>query len=138
MRIRVLMIGDANTNADALFLKEKGMLVYRCIKENMHEMINELDPDAILVNFNEPQNNISTECYHQLLDNVKYAHYPIIYTMMEDDVYLVNRKRTISKGKRTVIADNLIDSIRTAILPISSKHTLPTRKVPTHNFAHRA
>jgi hypothetical protein len=41
---------------------------------------------------------------------------------VEDDVYLVDRKRTASKASRNAIADNIIDAIRLALSNPKPKH----------------
>lgn len=122
MRIRILMIGNdaAYLIPDAQMLKDRGFVVYTSNEENFEGMIAEIKPDAILVNYSNPGLN-STRVYHSILDNVQYANIPVVYTLSEDDVYLVNKSRTtMSRDKRNIICDNIIDSIKTALLDNAS------------------
>ena len=100
---------------EAEMLKNRGFMVYTCEEENVDEAIAEIKPDVVFVNPHDPGLH-STKVYHQLLDNIKYASIPVIYTLSEDDVYLVNRKRTASREKRSVITDNIVDGIKSALL----------------------
>ncbi|MCB0696746.1 MAG: hypothetical protein KDC07_05245 [Chitinophagaceae bacterium] len=116
MRLKVLLTGKDRFDheADAELLRERGFLVYRCKETSVNDMIEELHPDVLIINpIDEEQS--STNLYNRLLDNIKYAKLPLIYTLLEDDVYLVNRKRTSARGKRNFIVDNIIDGIRTAL-----------------------
>lgn len=117
MRIRVLMINGPQhpTAADAEMLRERGFMVYNCTDEIATEMVNEIWPDVIFVNPDNPGLG-STKVYHQILDDVTFASIPVIYTLSEDDVYLVNKKRTGSRDRRNIIADNIIDGIRSSLL----------------------
>jgi hypothetical protein len=143
MDIRILMTCDTNTSADAEMLKDKGFQVYTCEQSILSEMIDEIHPDVIFIN-PEHKDVMSTTAYNNLynnlLDNVHFASYPVIYTLSEDDVYIVNRKRTASKDKRTVIADNVIDGIKTALINNTPQRRINIRstKVPSTYYANRA
>lgn len=100
---------------DAEMLRDRGFAVYTCSDNIVSEMIEEIKPSVVFVNPDAPGLS-STKVYHELLDNIHYASLPVIYTLSEDDVYLVNRKRTASRDKRNMICDNVIDSIKTALL----------------------
>lgn len=117
MRIRILMVGNdpQYLAPDAEMLKERGFGVYTCNDNCVSEMIEEVKPAVVFINPDNPGLS-STKVYHDLLDNIQYASLPVIYTLSEDDVYLVNRKRTASRDKRNMICDNVIDSIKTALL----------------------
>lgn len=116
MRLKVLLTGKDRYNhePDAEMLKEKGFLVYRCEETAVNDMIEEVHPDVVIINPLEDGQSC-TSLYHKLLDSIKYARLPLIYTLAEDDVYLVNRKRTSPKSKRNFITDNIIDGIKTAL-----------------------
>lgn len=116
MRLKVLLTGKDKFEheADAELLRDKGFLVYRCAETSVNDMLDELHPDVLIINPTEEQQS-STNLYNRLLNNIKYAKLPLIYTLLEDDVYLVNRKRTSARGKRNFIADNIIDGIKTAL-----------------------
>ncbi|MCB0698977.1 MAG: hypothetical protein H6551_13150 [Chitinophagales bacterium] len=116
MRLKVLLTGkDENAQIpDAEMLRDRGFLVYRCEEEVVDDMIDELHPDILIINPLEKDNS-STSLYNRLLSSIKYARLPLIYTLSEDDVYLVNRKRTAIRGMRNFIVDNIIDGIKTAL-----------------------
>src|SRR5438128_2089064 len=121
MRIRILIVG--NKSADAEMLRDRGFAIYTCNENTLYHILPEVKPDVIFINSDDPQDFSSTKLYNQMLDNVQYASYPVMYTLAEDDVYLVNKKRTASKDKRTVITDNIIDGIKMALLPTSPRKT---------------
>lgn len=116
MRLKVLLTGKDRLSQlpDAEMLRDRGMLVYRCEENSVDDMIEEVHPDVVIINPLE-QSKSSSDLYNRLLSNIKYARIPLIYTLLEDDVYLVNRKRTALKGMRNFIVDNIIDGIKTAL-----------------------
>lgn len=116
MRLKVILTGreDELLLPDAEMLRNRGLLVYTCHESAINEMIDEIDPDVVIINPEEPSLE-STTVYHDLLDNIKYVRIPVIYTLSEDDVYLISRKRTAVKGKRNFISDNLVDGIKMAL-----------------------
>ena len=116
MRLKVLLTGQDKFNhePDVEMLRDRGFLVYRCEENAVNDMIEEVHPDVLIINPIDAEQS-STSLYHRLLDSLKYAKLPLIYTLSEDDVYLVNRKRTASKNSRNFIADNIIDGIKTAL-----------------------
>lgn len=141
MRIRILMAGnsEAYMAADAEMLKENGFLVYTCNEDTIDRMVDEVHPDVVFVNPKDPTDLHSMNAYQHFLDQVAYASYPVMYTLSDDDVYIVNRKRTASKHKRTVITDNIIDGIKTALLSnLKSKRIPVSNAVPFPSYASRA
>lgn len=144
MRIKILMAGNnpAALLADSQLLRDKGMLVYTCFNmENIHILIDEVHPDVV---FFDPQKNsfFVAEAYNALLADIHFTQIPLIYTLAEDDVYLVTRKRTSSKTKRSLIVDNLIDAIKMALHNETSYpvHTdlKRSRTIPAVSFNARA
>ncbi len=123
MRLKVLLTGkDRNCHTpDAEMLTERGLLVYRCEEKSVDQMIDEVHPDVVIINPLDDSES-STSLYNRLLSSIKYARLPLIYTLSEDDVYLVNRKRTALKGLRNFIVDNLIDGIKTALSTSSNNN----------------
>lgn len=117
MRLKVLLTGkdELQQQPDAELLSQRGFLVYRCGENMVNDMIDEIHPDVVIVNPIEEDNTTSSSLYEKLLNNIKYARLPLIYTLSEDDVYLVNRRRTAARGKRNFIADNIIDGIKSAL-----------------------
>jgi response regulator RpfG family c-di-GMP phosphodiesterase len=122
MGLRILIIGnDSNyLQADADMLHARGLNVYTCARpEVMIEMVDEVKPDILFLNW-QTTDEKSTALYNSLLDNVRFAALPIIYTLAEDDVYLVNRRRTTVKENRYITCDNIISAIRKGLTPVAS------------------
>lgn len=115
MRLKVLLTGKDRYHhePDAEMLKEKGFLVYRCDEEVVKDMIEELHPDVLIINPTD-DNHPATTLYHRLLKSIKYARLPLIYTLAEDDVYLVNGHRS-RRSRNSFIVDNIVDGIKTAL-----------------------
>ncbi len=116
MRLKVLLTGKDKfqQEPDAAILRERGLMVYRCDETMVNDMIDEIHPDVLIINPLDEKDS-STNLYNRLLNSIKYAKLPLIYTMSEDDVYLVNRSRTAFKGVRNYIVDNIVDGIKTAL-----------------------
>lgn len=131
MNFRILMLGGDNEAMipDVEYLRNRGFRVYTCANELASAMIDEISPDVVFVNPNNPGLG-STKLYHELLDNIKYASIPLIYTLAEDEVYLINKKRTASKNKRNFTADNIIDGIKLAITN-PKRNVSKKRKTPS-------
>lgn len=115
MRLKVLLTGKDkfSQEADAEFLRERGFLVYRCDEHVISDMIEELKPDVLIINPTEDQPSASN-LYRRLLKSIKYAALPLIYTLSEDDTYIVNSRRNI-RNKTSYIVDNIIDGIKAAL-----------------------
>jgi len=131
MALRILMTGDDYNSLryDAEMLRQRGFRVYFCDrKQILAEMIDEVKPDIVFINSKAPGKD-STDIYHKLIDNVVFASLPVIYTLSEDDVYLVNRKRTAIKERRYMMSDNIVDAIKMAIedSSIAVKRRMPTQ-----------
>jgi len=114
MRIKILMVGDdpAALTADIQLLRDKNLLVYTSFDtDNLIPLIEEIQPDLVFIN---PQNeNLNlTEVYNTIVNNT-FFNFPVVYTLSEDDIYLVTRKK--GKGKRKVIADNMLAAIKLAL-----------------------
>lgn len=138
MRIKILMVGSKEgVSPDAEMLRERGFLVYSCAENTLSEMVDEIKPNVVFLNPDDGNDSNSIDTYNTLIDNVSYASYPVIYTLSEDDVYIVNHKRTASRNKRTVISDNIMDSIKTALI---GTQALPknVKKLPFPYYSNRA
>jgi hypothetical protein len=113
---------------DGTMLRAYGLHVYFCDNSIMvNEMVDEIKPDVVFIN-SKNHNENSTAIYHRLLDNIHYASIPVIYTLSENDVYLVNRKRTATKERRYITSNNVIDAIKMAFIPSetpASKKRIP-------------
>jgi response regulator RpfG family c-di-GMP phosphodiesterase len=117
MRIKVLLLGDnpLSVVADAQLLRDRGLLVYTAFNlMNIEELIDEIKPDVIFFDPHKPDAQI-TDTYNNVVNGIKYTHIPVIFTLSDDDVYLVTRKRTASKEKRSIIADNMVDAIKMSL-----------------------
>jgi hypothetical protein len=136
MRIKILMLGDEPVSqmVDAQILRERGMLVYTAFNpDNIGETINEIKPDIVFFN-PRTQNGLITDVYNNMVNGIYFTNIPVIYTLSEDDVYLVTRKRTETKAKRSIIADNMIEAIKMAMgtnKTFEKKiHKIPASKIP--------
>lgn len=117
MRIKILLVGDdpIMLMTDGLLLRERGLMVYTAFNlENIAETINEVKPDLVFFNPHK-SNNEMTAAYNEMVGSIYFTHLPVIFTLSEDDVYLVTRKRTTIKTKRNIIADNIIDAVKMAL-----------------------
>lgn len=136
MSLKILLIGDDERamQADKVYLKDRGLHVHCALYSGIiSDLISEVKPDLIFIDPSNPD-NATRDIYQNFLNDVDLMGIPIVYTMAEDDVYLVNRKRTPAKPKRNIITDNMIDAIKLALtqphrepinLPITKKHHLP-------------
>ncbi|MBA3827355.1 MAG: hypothetical protein H0X33_00310 [Taibaiella sp.] len=116
MRFKVLMLSDDPTyaNADIQLLRDKGILVYTCYNtDNMNTLVDEVAPDVLFINGTHPENYLNV--YNAILSTDNMAKIPVVYTLTEDEVYLVNRKRTNEKGKLDIITNNITDAIKMAL-----------------------
>lgn len=117
MRIKILLLGDDPVSlvSDGQLLKDRGMMVYTAFNlDNVNDLINEVKPDLVFFDPHKQSKEI-TEAYNNLVNGIYYTNIPVIYTLSDDDVYLVTRKRTESKDKRTIIADSIIEAIKMAM-----------------------
>jgi response regulator RpfG family c-di-GMP phosphodiesterase len=124
MRIKVLLLGDdpLSVVSDAQLLRDRGLLVYTAFNLlNIEDLIKEIKPDVIFFDPHKPNIQI-TDVYNNLVNGIYYTSIPVIFTLSEDDVYLVTRKRTASKDRRTIIADNVIDAIKMALRSNKTYH----------------
>lgn len=144
MSLKILLISDDERamQADKIYLKDRGLHVHACLHtEIINDLVAEVKPDVVFINPSLTDNQ-TTELYHYFLNDIRHLDIPIIYTLSEDDVYLVNRKRTAAKGKRNIIADNMIDAIKLALSkPHSTSVTAttgPKYHLPLNRQAYRA
>ncbi|HRO41430.1 MAG TPA: hypothetical protein PL009_01255 [Flavipsychrobacter sp.] len=144
MALRILMTGnDSNLlKVDGEMLRLRGFRIYLCEKDMILDaMIEEVKPDILFIN-SKVQDKQTTNLYHRLIDKITFASLPVIYTLSEDDVYLVNRKRTVMKERRYNMTDNIVDAIKMALTPLSSssKKRVKLDASPSNNIrpAYRA
>jgi response regulator RpfG family c-di-GMP phosphodiesterase len=124
MRIKILLLGNDPLSlvADAQLLRERGIMVFSTFNlENVNELIAEVKPDLVFFDAHRSSAMI-TDVYNTMVNGIKFTNIPVIFTLSEDDVYLITRKRTDTKEKRTIISDNMIDAIKLALRPGNSYH----------------
>ena len=117
MRLKVLLLGDdpVAMNIDAQFLRERGVLVFSAFNlQNLNELISEVKPDLVFFDPRKSNNSING-AYNSLISNVEYNELPVIFTLSEDDIYLVTRKRLESKDKKSLMADNMVSALKMAL-----------------------
>lgn len=117
MRFKVLMVVDdiQHAAADIELLREKGFLVYTTTSIIVDEMIEEVKPDLVFINPTD-QDSSATNLYNRMIDNLKFATLPVLYTLSEDDLYLISKKRTSTKESKNYVSDNIIDGIKVSLL----------------------
>jgi PleD family two-component response regulator len=117
MRIKILLFGNDPVSLvpDIQLLRERGLLVFTAFNpQNIEDLVNEIKPDVVFFDTDKPGNAIR-DTYNNFINNVNFTNIPVIFTLSDDDVYLVTRKRTASKSKRTNIADNIMSAIKKAL-----------------------
>lgn len=132
MRFKVLMVVDdmQHAAADIELLREKGFLVYTTTSIIVDEMIEEVKPDLVFINPTD-QDSSATNLYNRMIDNLKFATLPVLYTLSEDDLYLISKKRTSTKDSKNYISDNIIDGIKVSLLSNKELESIqrPTKTV---------
>ncbi|MBS1688848.1 MAG: hypothetical protein JSS96_09005 [Bacteroidetes bacterium] len=116
MRIKVLMVGDdpVFSIADARILKNKNVLVYNTYNvDNLDDLIDEIRPNIIFINASRPDNYINT--YKGVISDDRYVKVPVIYTLAEDNVYLVNKPISNTKERRKIIAESVVDAVKISL-----------------------
>ena len=131
MHTRILITGDnpMTLMADSTLLKDSGMYVYTATNlDNIQELIAEIKPDVIFFHSVNMDENVNT-AYNQVLNNTGFKDIAIVYTLTEDEVYLVTPKRIRSAAKKSHRAESVIDAIKMAlkITPDLQKQYLPKR-----------
>ena len=115
MRIRVLLVStdEANGKRDRKLLTNHGFQVFHCHSDQVPERAGVIQPEIILINNGEVigENNI----YNTLSNNVLLARFPIVFILAENEVYLINRKRTAMKENRYLISNSLFDAMNQAV-----------------------
>ena len=132
MCIKILLVGDdpGSTLVDNQLLRERGLLVITTFNlQNIGEIIAEVKPDIVFFDPHKP-NNLITDTYNDLVNDINFTQLPVIFTLSDDDVYLVTRKRTASKDRRTGITDNIIGAIKMAL-----SNTITSQR-KTHKIHH--
>lgn len=144
MSIKVLLVGNDPVAmvADGQLLRDRGFLVYTTFNlDNLSELITEIKPELIFFN-PHLQSDQMTDAYNNIVNGIYFTNIPVIYTLSEDDVYLITRKRTESKEKRTIISDNIIDAVKMALRSNKVHHKKSNRihiaTIPVPNYTARA
>jgi response regulator RpfG family c-di-GMP phosphodiesterase len=124
MRIKVVMFGSdpVSLMADAQLLRERGLLVISAFNmQTVNELVNEVKPDVVFFDPSEP-NNLVTDAYNAFK---QHSHIPVIFTLAEDDMYLVTRPR----NERALVADNIVDAVHMALEAEPIRITKPVVRV---------
>ncbi|RYZ51529.1 MAG: hypothetical protein EOP49_11500 [Sphingobacteriales bacterium] len=102
------------------FLQALGYQVKLCsVAAQIDKLITAHRPAIVFIN-SEHTDYLSTSVYNNLLDNVSIASIPLVYTLSENDVYLVNRKRTASRNDRDFFASSVAEACNLALQPPAS------------------
>jgi DNA-binding NtrC family response regulator len=126
MRLKILLLGDDPVAmvADAQLLRERNMLVFTAFNlQNINEMIAEVRPDVIFFDAHRSNDQV-TNAYNELVNGIYFTNIPVVFTLAEDEVYLVTRKRTEAKDKRSFIADNMTDAVKIALSSSKGYHKI--------------
>jgi response regulator RpfG family c-di-GMP phosphodiesterase len=129
MSIKILLVGNDPVAmvADGQLLRDRGFMVYTAFNlDNIGELITEIKPDLIFFNPHKQHDQV-TDVYNNIVNSIYFTNIPVIFTLSEDDVYLITRKRTESKEKRTIISDNIIDAIKMALRSNKAAHKKSNR-----------
>ncbi len=115
MNIRILVVGnDENViKPEAEMLKQRGFAAYTGDASNVDEMIEEVKPHVVYFNPSAIGGK-TTRIYHSLLKKMRLSRIPVVYTLAEDETYIVNKPT--QRKKTRYIQDNIIDSIKLALL----------------------
>jgi len=124
------MLGDnpVSMMADAQLLRQRGILAITAFNiGNINEMAGEVKPDIV---FFDPhrQDNTITNAYNTFVSNPDFLRIPVIFTLADDDIYLVTRNRKKEAEPRALVADNIIDAIKMALEDINIYAIKPTGK----------
>jgi DNA-binding NtrC family response regulator len=124
MRIKILLVGDdpVSLMADGQVLRDRGMLVFTTFNtDNLHDLISEINPDLL---FFDPktQDKRTADTYNDIINDSNYAGIPVIYTLSEDEVYLITQKKTETKVRKSLTADNMTTAIKEALYSNKSHH----------------
>jgi len=134
------MVGDdpVFSIADARILKNKNVLVYNTYNvDNLDALVDEIRPNIIFINASCPDNYINT--YKGVINDDRYVKVPVIYTLAEDNVYLVNKPISSSKERRKIIAESVVDAVKISLRNKKHLSTKSNSKVyichPTSYYA---
>lgn len=117
MSTRILIIGNNRKHLETSKrkLSEGGFAVAICSDgQDVTARIDKLKPDVVFIHTSDVS-DASTGLYNNLVDNVRYATLPVIFTLSENDVYLVNRRRAATPEKWSVLASDPIEAVYTAL-----------------------
>jgi len=119
MHTRILIAGDDQMTlvADGTLLKDNGLYVYPVTSlDDLPELIAEVKPDVIFFDTVKMDDAVKA-AYHTLVNDARYKDIPIIFTITEDEMYLVTPKRTKGIMKKIVKAESVIDAVKMALKP---------------------
>ena len=117
MRIKILMLGTdaASMMADSQLLKEQGFLVMGTSDlQNVNELTEEVKPDVVFFDPNEPNNHVANAC-DIFMNDTHFINIPVILTLSDDEEYRVTAERTNGNNNKATIVDNIIDAVHIAL-----------------------
>lgn len=101
--------------ADVQLLRDKEFRIYTCFNfENMGEVIREIKPHVVF--FNLKYYSSILDSYHNKpdLSNIAYTS-SVIYSIDEDDTYMIVPHGSEINKKRLILSDNIITAVKTAL-----------------------
>jgi DNA-binding response OmpR family regulator len=124
--MKILLLGDDPLllMTDGQFLRDRGFHVHTAFNlDYLDTIIDEVQPDLVFFDTHE-QNSRITDAYNQLVCAANFPNIPVIYTLEEDEVYLVTRRKKRLAQKKTAIADNIMSALKLAV----NYPNVPTRR----------
>jgi hypothetical protein len=134
------MVGDdpVTLTADIQLLRDKNFLVYTSFDtDNLHSLIEEIHPDLLFIN-PQKENAVLADVYNNVTSEALLA-LPVVYTLLEDNVYIVTRKNAAT-GNKNAITDNILSAVKLALdysdHIITAQHHIPAAQKGRVAFAH--
>jgi len=135
MDLRILMVGDDPSYIlpDIQLLRDKGFRVYTVFNNvNINDVFEETKPHIVFFNFTELKK--SGKQHIKLTNSILKQRTSIIYSIKEDDTYMVVQYKDAVNKKHVTLADNLIAAVKTALgnVEYTSKITLESISQSIH------
>ncbi len=131
MDLRIMMVGEdpCFVQPDIQLLRDKGFRVYTVFnQENIYDVYNEIAPQVVFFNATTPK--ISGILSTRLTNKILRRRSAIIYTISEDDTYMVVQFLYDMNRKHVTLADNLVGAVKTALMNISYTPKIALNNVP--------
>ena len=136
MHTRILITCDDPMTliADCTLLKDRGMYVYTASNlDNIPELIAEVKPDVVFFDAVHMDEAVHT-AYNNMMGNTSFKDIPVVYTLTEDDMYLVTPKRADGAPKKSRRATSVLDAVKMAltVIPNLQKHYVSRQRPNAH------